>query len=473
MLNTYFKPNFLITLLKDNYGPSSKIFFMYKLNKHFSISLDMYNLLMNLKNINYVDSLIVIKTIKHYENFFDGIKYIILFTSFLFEYYRTNFNNIKNCTLSDITITGKLILKILSFTLIKFSKHIDLKNIYNNGKNIFYITKQFNMLTKKIIENLINIFKYKIKNLFFYKKKLCNIVIETMILQGKTGVNIFSGLLLKHSTIDKIKFIKNPIIIIEDYIIYVLKNINIINSNRNIASDLKNIKQSESLKIIKILKNKKINCLVISKNINEFFRYYLNLHKTMILMTEKSSDINRVKALTRAKGNFIGKAKTISSIYVNRNHHILLNQFEELSCISTILIKSNDNITINMMKNQILKLLCLFKIALSDHRLLIGRGYTELFVFLKFKKLIIKKKFFYDKLKISKLFLWFYLKLNKVDLHVKKISNIKKNKINNYKKTIYDYYISKWQSLRTIFLLFWDLININQENKLIVEKPFF
>lgn len=82
--NIHIKNNFLISLLKDNYGPlcmifllQAKIFFIYKLNKNFLISLDMYSLLINLKNTNYVDSLIIIKTVKHCENFFDGTKYVI------------------------------------------------------------------------------------------------------------------------------------------------------------------------------------------------------------------------------------------------------------------------------------------------------------------------------------------------------------------------------------------------------------
>ena len=139
-----------------------------------------------------------------------------------------------------------------------------------------------------------------------------------------------------------------------------------------------------------------------------------------------------------------------------------MTQFEELSDILTILIKSDNNIIINIIKHQLLKLLCLFKIALSDHRLLLGCGYTELLIYIKLKKLNTKKNHYHDILKISNFFLWFYLKLKDHNIN-----------INNHKKLIYDYYILKWQSLRTIFLLLWDLININQENKLIVEKPFF
>jgi len=254
----------------------------------------------------------------------------------------------------------------------------------------------------------------------------------------------------------------------------ILRTTNITYSSYVETTSLKNIKQPGCLSMIKILKNKKINCLIISNKINDFFRYHLNLHKIMILATQKLSDFNRIQSLTHTEGNFLGKAKTISSIFINKNHHILLTQFEEFSDLLTILIKSDNTIIINVIKYQLLKLICLFKIALSDHRLLIGCGYTELFIFIKFKKLIVKTNGYYDKLKISRFFLWFYLKLNNFNLNINKSFNsVLKNTTNKHKKLIYDYYILKWQSLRTIFLLLWDLININQENKLIVEKlPF-
>ena len=130
---------------------------------------------------------------------------------------------------------------------------------------------------------------------------MCNIIIETIILQGRTRINLFTGLVLKHSIVDKVKFIKNPVFIAEEHMINILETINVTNFDCNKIPELTDINQSKTLNLMRILKNKKINCLIITKNINEFFRYYLNLHNIMILTTKKSTDFNRIKSLTHTK----------------------------------------------------------------------------------------------------------------------------------------------------------------------------
>nr|BAS01648.1 T-complex protein gamma SU [Lotharella vacuolata] len=473
-IHNYSENNFLIEILKNNYGPLSKFFFMYKLNNHFLISPDTYTLLINLKNTNYIDSLMIIKTIKHYEIFFDGTKYIILFTSFLFEYYTANFKNTNNHTRTNILLTGKLVLKLLVSVLIKFSENIDLKNIFNCGKVIYHISSHFNIFSKKIIEHIIGTLKYKLKILFFYKKKISDIIIETFLTQKNSNIKIFTGIILKHSKTEKIKFLKNPTLITEEFISDILRNNSISDLEDKSISNLKNIEKVENLKLIKIFKNKKINCLITKKKINDFLCYYLSLNKIMILISHKLSDFYRIKTLTYTTKTFIGKAKTITSIFINERHYVLITQFNEFTDKLTILIKSNDFLLAKLLKHQLTRLFCLFRLALTDTRLLFGCGYTELFIFIKLKKVLMHNTFYSDSFNISKIFLWFYLKVNTNNLFFTKIVDYfsKENSHFSFKEFTYDCYMIKWQSIRTIFLLFWDLININLENKLIIDKSF-
>lgn len=165
---------------------------------------------------------------------------------------------------------------------------------------MYYITTQFNILTQKIMENLIEIFRHKLKKLFFYKKKISNITIESILTQKKTKIKLFTGLILKYSKTDKIKFLEYPIFITEEFITQVLQKNNTISSN-NGTFDLDTINQSECLKLIKVMKAKKINCLIFSKKFNEFLYYYLNLSKIMIITSERLTDFIRIKALTFTK----------------------------------------------------------------------------------------------------------------------------------------------------------------------------